>query len=137
MQLFTMISKKSLEYDEKSLFSVGPVMRSSADHTSIFDECSETSAECRKAQCVPGITMLKYSAYCLHVNYCFACSLMSPFRKWSHLLRNNYIWKCNYSLVPPSVQHSFESATVLCWLAPHPSATCIWKCHYSLVPPSV
>ena len=33
-----------------------PVMRSSAHHSSTFAECSETSAECRKAQCVPGIS---------------------------------------------------------------------------------
>ena len=37
---------------EKSSFSVWPAMRLSADHKSIFDVCSETSAESRKAQCM-------------------------------------------------------------------------------------
>ena len=30
-------------------------MRSSADQSSTFAECNETSAECNKAQCVPSI----------------------------------------------------------------------------------
>ena len=34
--------------------SVWPIMRTSAGHLSTFAECGETSALCRKAQCVPG-----------------------------------------------------------------------------------
>ena len=43
--------------DWQSSFSVGSAMRSSADHSSTFAECSEISAEYRKAQCVPAIRM--------------------------------------------------------------------------------
>ena len=59
-KIFVVIYKQCWEKDEPSSFSVWPAMRSSADHSSIFAECCETSAECRKAQCVPGNSFIRH-----------------------------------------------------------------------------